>query len=221
MAPPQAVFHALMRPAIIQILRAAGFHSAKPTVIDSLTDIARRYLEILCQETARHTADNTDDPEWGLGLLEPTIVEVRRALQDVGAFLPEREWEEQDFMEDEDTRGVDDFVSWATGPKTELMKKIALDDGEEGVTDYLVALKKRHSKTADDSKYIGTLLGQARDQGHVTVEGGGDINSIQAWIDERRAPPKSPNPAAESRPASSGLSSVGTLADDEMDMSGP
>lgn len=139
MAPPQAVFHALMRPAIIQILRAAGFHTAKPAVIDSLTDIARRYLEILCQETARHTADNTLDPMFA-GDLEPTIVEVRRALQDVGAFLPERDWEEQDFLEEEDTRGADEFVSWATGPKTELIKKIALDDGEEGVTDYLAGM---------------------------------------------------------------------------------
>lgn len=137
MAPPQAVFHELLRPAIIQILRAAGFHSAKPSVIDSLTDIAHRYLELLCQETARNTTDNTDDPEWGLGALEPTIVDVRRALQEVGAFLPEHDWEEQDFTRLEDTRGVEDFVTWATGPKTELIKRIALDDGEEGVTDYL------------------------------------------------------------------------------------
>lgn len=137
MAPAQVVFHALMRPAIIQILRAAGFHSAKPTVIDSLTDIAHRYLELICQETARHTTDNTLDPMFA-GDVAPTIVELRLALQDIGAFLPERDWEEQDFMEQEDTRGVDEFLSWATGPKTELIKKIALDDdGEEGVTDYL------------------------------------------------------------------------------------
>lgn len=132
MAPPQAVFHALMRPAIIQIVRAAGFHSAKPAVIDSLTDLTGRYLEILCQETARHTADSAN--------LEPTIMEVRLALQDVGFFLPERDWEEQDFMEVEDMRGVNEFVSWATGPKTELIKKIALDDGEEGVPDYLTGM---------------------------------------------------------------------------------
>lgn len=81
------------------------------------------------------------------------------------------------------------------------------------------ALKKRHSKTADDSKYTGTLLGQAHDQGPVTVEGGDEIASIQAWIDERRAPQKSSELEVESRPASSGLSSVGTMAD-EMDMSG-
>lgn len=91
--------------------------------------------------------------------------------------------------------------------------------GPSHLLTYIAALKKRHSKTADDSKYIGTLLGQAHDQGPVTVEGGNGITSIQAWIDERRAPTKSPEPEAESRPASSGLSSVGTMADD-MDLSG-
>lgn len=84
----------------------------------------------------------------------------------------------------------------------------------------MTVLKKRHSKTADDSKYTGTLLGKAHDQGLVVVEGGGEIDSIQAWIDKRRAPPrKSPELDADSRPASSGLSSVGTMAD-EMDLSG-
>lgn len=86
----------------------------------------------------------------------------------------------------------------------------------------MTALKKRHSKTADDSKYSGTLLGQAHDQGLVIVEGGGDIDSIQAWIEKRRAPSrKSPELDVESRTPSSGLSSVGTLGDDmEMDLSG-
>lgn len=139
MPPPQAVFHALLRPAIIQILRATGFHCARPAVIDSLTDLAARYLEIVCQQTARHAADNALHPDFD-GNAEPTIVDVRLALQEVGAFLPEREWEEQDFIEQEDTRGVDEFIAWATGPKIEQMKRVALDEPEEGVTDYLTGM---------------------------------------------------------------------------------
>lgn len=139
MPSTQAIFHALLRPAIIQILRATGFHSAKPTVIDSLTDLAGRYLEILCQETARHAADNALEPSFD-GTTEPSIVDVRLALEEVGAFLPERDWEEQDFMEKEDTRGVDEFIAWATGPKTEQIKRVALDEPEEGVTDYLTGM---------------------------------------------------------------------------------
>ncbi|PSR99363.1 Bromodomain associated domain protein [Coniella lustricola] len=217
MPPPPAVFHALLRPAIIQILRATGFHSAKPAVVDSLTDLAARYLEIVCQETARHAGHNAHVPDYA-GMLEPSIADVRLALQDVGAFLPERDWEEQDYLEQEDTRGVDDFIAWATGPKTEQIKRVALDGVEDGVTDYLTALKKRHSKTADDTKYTGSLLSRAHDQGLVVVEGGGEIDSIQAWMAKRRQPIHSPQDAdAESRPPSSGLSSVGTLPD-EMDI---
>lgn len=136
MPAPHAIFHALLRPAIIQILRATGFHSAKPVVIDSLTDLAARYLEILCQETARNAADRALNEAY-LGDVEPSIVDVRLALQVVGAFMPERDWEEQDFTEVEDTRGVDDFLAWAKGPRTEHIKRVALDGSEEGVTDYL------------------------------------------------------------------------------------
>ena len=217
MTPPQAVFHALMRPSIIQILRATGFHSAKPAVVDSLTDLAARYLEVLCEETSRHASANTGDFDYS-GTVAPTVVDLRLALQDVGAFLPERDYEEQNFTGKEDTRGIDEFIAWATGPRNENIRRIALDGGEEGATDYLTALKRRHSKTADDSKYAGTLLGSAHGHGLVVVEGGGEIDSIQTWMEKRRSTPnKSQSPGAESRPGSSGLSSVGTMA--EMDLS--
>ncbi|KAJ0121639.1 bromodomain associated domain protein [Diaporthe amygdali] len=218
MTPPQAVFHALLRPAIIQILRATGYHSAKPVVIDSLTDLAARYLNLLCEETARHASDNTGDFDYN-GAAAPTVVDVRLALQDVGAFLPERDFEDQSFTGQEDTRGVDDFVAWAMGPKNENIRRIALDGSEEGVTDYLSALKKRHSKTADDSRYTGTLLGKPHNQGLVVVEGHAEIDSIRSWVEKQRGPSKtSPDTDTESRPASSGLSSIGTM-DGEMDLS--
>lgn len=81
------------------------------------------------------------------------------------------------------------------------------------------ALKKRHSRTADDSKFAGTFLGKPPDHGPVIIEGGGDVDSIQSWNEKRRGTPrKSPETDADSRPASSGLSSVGTMVDD-MDLS--
>lgn len=82
-----------------------------------------------------------------------------------------------------------------------------------------IALKKRHSRTADDSKFAGTFLGKPPDHGPVVIEGGGEVDSIQSWNARRRGPSrKSPDTDADFRPASSGLSSVGTLGDD-MDMS--
>lgn len=104
-----------------------------------------------------------------------------------------------------------------------------------------IALKKKHSKNDDDSKYLGTLLGRSIEHGDVLVEGG-ECPSISVWEERRRAAAqKTPEPPAreqkqvnghgdhdedgdgdgeESRPPSSGLSSLGDRSiADEMDLS--
>jgi transcription initiation factor TFIID subunit 3 len=131
MTPPEPFYHALLRPAVLQILRAAGYHSARPAVVDSLTDLAARYLAVLCAETARHAADNDTS-------LCPTVVDARLALEDAGALMPQRNFEEQEFFGAEDTRGVEDFVAWFTGPRHKEIRRVALEAGvEEEATDYL------------------------------------------------------------------------------------
>ncbi|GAB1311074.1 Transcription initiation factor TFIID subunit 3 [Madurella fahalii] len=260
MTPPPPLFHALLRPAVLQILRATGYHGAKTSVIDSVTDLAARYFLHLCQLTARyatHNGNNHDDLslDLGLGLVPesehpaaPTIVDVRMALQRAGALLPERSQVEQEYYlglgregkgegegEEEDMRGVEAFLKWAMGPVNREIKRIALD-GDDEAGDYLDALKKKHSKNDDDSKYLGTLLGRSIEHGDVLVEGG-DCPSIFVWEERRRiAARKTPGPQTQmqtqgdvngdggdgedSRPPSSGLSSLGgrSIAD-EMDLS--
>lgn len=49
----------LLRPAVLHILRAAGFHSSKPSVLDTLTDLCARHLLLLAQCTAQSTYDRT------------------------------------------------------------------------------------------------------------------------------------------------------------------
>ncbi len=88
-------------------------------------------------------------------------------------------------------------------------------------------LKKKHSKTGEDSKYSGTVLGKGNEHGDVVVEGGGELTSIQVWQEKMRkereqSPPTlapSPSPETDSRPPSSGLSSLGDRSIDEMDLS--
>lgn len=134
MTPPQALFHTLLRPSILQILRATGYHSARPTVLDSLTDLAARYLSELCHMTALYAAHNNasdaDDPAV------PDIVDVRMALQYVGALLPERADGEQEFLGEEDMRGTDEFVAWAKGSVNREIRRVALE-GVEEASDYL------------------------------------------------------------------------------------
>lgn len=130
MTPPPAVFHSLLRPAVLQILRAAGYHGARPSVLDSMTDLAARYLYHLCELTAMYTEHNSSDN------MTPTIVDIRMALQHVGALLPERPMVEQMYTGVEDMRGTNDFQAWAGGSFNREIKRIALD-GDDEATDYL------------------------------------------------------------------------------------
>lgn len=134
MTPPPYLYHALLRPSILQILRAAGYHGARTSVLDSVTDMAARYLDALCRLTAAFAAHNNEESQTGE--LVPTIVDVRMALQQIGALLPEKSELEQMYNSVEDTRGVDAFVAWAAGPVNREIKRIALDGSDEA-TDYL------------------------------------------------------------------------------------
>jgi len=62
------------------------------------------------------------------------------ALQDCGALYPERPEVEQEFDGVEDTRGMDAFLEWVTGPGNKEIRRVALE-GDGGVKqDYLTGL---------------------------------------------------------------------------------
>lgn len=134
MTPPPTFFHTLLRPVVLQILRATGYHSAKPSVLDSLTDLAVRYFFRLCELTALYASHNDSTSETGN--LSPTIVDVRMAMQRVGSLLPERNEIEQSHLGIEDMRGVEEFIAWAMGAQNREIRRIALDGNDEAV-DYL------------------------------------------------------------------------------------
>ncbi|KAI1736819.1 hypothetical protein F4680DRAFT_431178 [Xylaria scruposa] len=254
---PSEIHLALLRPAILQILRAQGYYASTPSTIDCLTEIAGQYLYTIAKRTAEHaTLNNFVGPPG-----TPDVVDVRLALEDCGALCPSaspappakrRRLSHSDAVDDddddddvvresddeaEDTSGVDEFIRWATGRKNQRIRKIAGviappgviaagaegEDGavEERPSDYLDALKRKHNKTDQDSKYAGTILGRSIDHGEVLIEGGPDT-SLAAWAAKRREAslrPPDPQPTADddndSRPPSSGLSS---LADEEVEM---
>ena len=82
MRTPPSLFHALLRPSILQILRSTGYHSTRPAVLDSLTDLAARYLSLLCKSTAEHAAHNHGNSA------DFTIADIRMSPQDAGALMP-------------------------------------------------------------------------------------------------------------------------------------
>ena len=70
--------------------------------------------------------------------------------------------------------------------------------------DFFPALKQKHNKTGDDSRYQGTLLGKEADQQVITIVGG-PVGSIHEWSEQLRSKTISPQ---LSSPASSGISSA-------------
>jgi transcription initiation factor TFIID subunit 3 len=97
MTPTPTLYHALLRPCILQTLRATGYHSIRPSTLDAFTDLAARYLFAVCRSTALHAVDNynegrdpadpyDDGEDDGPGLPPVSIVDVRMALEGVGAF---------------------------------------------------------------------------------------------------------------------------------------
>lgn len=78
----------------------------------------------------------------------------------------------------------------------------------------MTALKKKHNKNDQDSKYAGTILGKGIEHGEIPIEGG-DVTSIGEWCQKMRDATQRPRDGSPDSRPSSGLSS---LADDEVEM---
>ena len=119
---------ALLRPAVLQILRAAGFGYTRPAVVDSLTDMAARYLLLLSSSTTQNAFNNHNS-------YVPTIQDVRLAMTQAGALLPQMSVVEEALKGEveiegvmvpfEDLRGVDGFVNWAHGAVNKEIRRIS------------------------------------------------------------------------------------------------
>ena len=112
------LYNSLLRPPILHILRAAGFHATRPAVLDTLVDLTSRYLILLAQKTADHSILNHNE-------ITPTIMDVRLALQDVGAFHPQISIMEEQCRGEEDTRGLEMFLKWMQGDGNREIRRIA------------------------------------------------------------------------------------------------
>lgn len=132
------LYIALLRPAVIQILRATGFSYAKPAVIDCLTDLTARYLSILAASSAQNAFNNHND-------YVPTTQDIRQAMAENGGLRPQistveeaaKGFEEIDgqWVPFEDMRGVNAFLEWAQGPVNKEIRRVAGLGGEIDVNE--------------------------------------------------------------------------------------
>jgi len=168
---------------------------------------------LLAQTAATHASVNHNEPELSL---EISIQDVRMAMQDCGALIPEKVLEEQEFDGEEDTRGVDAFLAWVMGIGNQTIRRIALEGADGAKEDYLTVLKKKHSTTDEDTRYIGTILGRPAEPRTIKVEGS-EVASLKEWAERLKNPPKPASTMPSSRRQSSALSSLGDEIMEDMD----
>ncbi len=120
--------NALMRPAVLQILRASGFHNSSGAALDVMTDLAIRYLSLIASSAAQNAFNTHND-------YVPTVQDIRMALLEVGALRPQMSVLEErakgsvhihgQRVPFEDMRGVEGFLNWARGPSNREIRRIA------------------------------------------------------------------------------------------------
>ena len=139
---PQTLYRQLLRPPILHILRAIGFTRTRPAVLETLIDLTSRYLTLLAYHTAQHAylrqplseqlpqapQDSADSPQPPPAI---NIIDIRMALQEVGALQPQVSELEEQFRGNsngkgqEDMRGIHNFLSWCRGDLNAEIRRVA------------------------------------------------------------------------------------------------
>lgn len=86
---------------------------------------------MLCEKTADRAIHHYGDAG------DYTQVEVRIALEEAGALLPQQVLAEQEWRNEEDLRGVEEFVKWFSGQRMKEIMEFAKADSDSDETDYL------------------------------------------------------------------------------------
>ncbi|KAK6342905.1 hypothetical protein TWF718_008286 [Orbilia javanica] len=106
-------YFSLLRISTAQMLRHAGLAGSRPSVLDSLTDMTARYLTLL-GTTARSISESSNHTE-------PELPDVLCAMEHVGLLRPLTLYN----ADLDDTRAIDNFITWAKSPEVEELRKIA------------------------------------------------------------------------------------------------
>lgn len=207
----------LLRPPVLHILRAAGFTTTRPSVLDALVDITSRYLLLLSQHTLRHHLLRSPHASLIHDTSEINITDIRLAMQDLGLLYPQISAMEEQVKGEEDMRGIEGFLNWCTGDSNKQIRRIAglEPDASDPTTqslaskpvdltttvdgdklalveppreDFLMQLKKRHAKTKDGEEARWQGTVLGKDMGEREVRiEGWDVDTLQAWAERLHA----------------------------------
>ncbi|KAK9355024.1 hypothetical protein V1523DRAFT_406610, partial [Lipomyces doorenjongii] len=160
------LFYSFLRITTAQILRASGIDRCPPSVLDTLTDLAIRYMTLLSTRAASYAAL--------CGREEPGVGDIRMAMEAAGGLRPMRILDEFPDGMDEEAEAEDDglqrFIEWCYN----TTKEFNTVTGGEELVDSLI---KKQSKVSQEDRFRGTILDQSNAateeiDAEVKIEGG-------------------------------------------------
>ncbi|EPS38584.1 hypothetical protein H072_7695 [Dactylellina haptotyla CBS 200.50] len=148
MDTPEQFYFSLLRISTAQMLRHAGLAGSRPSVLDSLTDITGRYLTLL-GTTARTISESSNRTTSELS-------DVLSAMEHLGLLKPLTLYT----PDPDDTRAIDNFITWAKSPEVEELRKLAgvitveIDGGDEDAQTTEAGLPDTDTPTLNGQKDI-------------------------------------------------------------------
>lgn len=186
------LFRTLLRPAVLHIMRASGFHYGKPSAVDTVVDLTARYISLLAERTAYNAYSNHNDST-------PNITDVRMAMQDCGLLVPtmtagEEEWKqilrkpldfyneetgaremEQQRRDADDTADVREFIDWVRGDQNKEIMRIA------GTLKSVATNPVEQLDQLEMEDYLNSMCTTAANRTHVNIAGSTHEETQQDW----------------------------------------
>jgi hypothetical protein len=175
-------YFAVLRITCGQILRAAGIDRCTPALLDALTDICARHLDLLSQTSVRLA--NLSGRE------EPEVYDVALAMERVGLVRPVA-FLDRDDIDPNSIEGFKAFIEWAKGKVPDTARKISrIQTGS--INTVVVDRPKVKDGTMSQTDEPGTLwfnamLEKARAERHgklagTVIDDDGEYNAFSGSI---------------------------------------
>lgn len=158
-------FHlALLRPAILQALRAQGYYTCKPSVLEFFTEIVADYIYNTATATRNAMEHNHPDTP------EVTLPDLRQGLEYMGAFTrDENKREDRNFDGDPELRGIQNFKDWFDGKQNQRMTRIAEAFNQTGLLLEAAPLEEGQKVEKPPIDYLSRKLRMSRIEGAMLI----------------------------------------------------